>query len=518
MTALCVLSMLVSAAAADDNELLSVFSESSVGSQGTFEFTATNETDLSGSQWGFGVNEESVYHAALKHTQAAGVANRDWEIRVGQGGQIYSIRSEVGEIVPPQSLGRPFMDEVFQAISVDTSLRDNGNQAAFYHQAGYYSDGDNVTQPTFAPLLASGSADANSWSTLSLAVQADTNSNPQQPSGLLNYQRTRDLGDGVIEVTHSIYNFGDHTVDFHNLPWGGVRKTEFDHMLVSNPGGGFAEREIKSFGEPKGQVVLAENTNGWAAFTEGTQGTDRGLAYVFGNSDTHQSEQWQTNKSSWRWGDGGGDVIGIPIRNFNVGTFRRFVDVEPGDLFESRYFMVLGDVDHIESTIEDRGLSGEAMYDKIRIREQDASTLSWRVVTDNGSITVLETGVNVPSNFRTYAKPVSGSKPLFLLEDTEGRQYLSVDAYAISDFPWGGETTYKGLLGFVLPSDLAGENGPYVDLESLLPNGFYLNSDQSVTMLALSGNSAVPEPSGWALLLFALRYLLFPVRNRKRCC
>ena len=145
----------------------------------------------------------------------------------------------------------------------------------------------------------------------------------------------------MIEVTHSIYNFGEDRVNFHNLPWGGVRQTVFDNMLVSNPDGGFTEREIVDFSDSENQVVQTQDTGGWAAFTEGTDPTDRGLAYVFG-LDTNLDEDWQTNPSSWRWGDGGEDLFGfIPIRNFNVGTYRRLVDVDPGDLFESRYYLVL---------------------------------------------------------------------------------------------------------------------------------------------------------------------------------
>ena len=124
-------------------------------------------------------------------------------------------------------------------------------------------------------------------------MQVDSLSIPQQPSGLLNYQRTRDLGGGVIEVTHSVYNFGSHRVDFHNVPWGGVRKTIFNNMLVSNPGGGFTDRPIVGFGIADNQVVRSDLTGGWAAFTAGTAGSDSGLAYVFGDTDTHLAESWQ---------------------------------------------------------------------------------------------------------------------------------------------------------------------------------------------------------------------------------
>jgi len=481
-----------SVVAVQANALLSAFSDSTAVAAGDFTFTSTTDLDLSGSNWGFAVNENDVYHAALKHTQTVGPANRDWEIRIGQGGQIYSIRSEVGEIVPPQSFRRPYNDEVFQAISVDTSPRANGGAAAFYHQSGYYVDSANVVRPTFAPLLVSGSADSNSWSTLSLAVQADTQSDPQQPSGLLNYQCTRDLGGGVIEVTHLIYNFGTNRVNFHNLPWGGVRKTVFDNMLVSNPGGGFSGRHIDDFDVTINQVITADNTGGWAAFAEGTAGSDRGLAYVFGDTDTHLSEPWQKSRSSWRWGDAGGDFLGIPIRNFHVGTFRREIDVDPGDLFESRYFLVLGDVDHIESTIADRDLVTSATYGKRTINEQDASLLAWQVHEENGTLSIEERDIGEPSDFMTYALPVNGAKPLFLFEDFDGNAFVSVDPYALSNTPYDGQTDYKGILGFVLTSEIAGVDSDYVDLQTVFAgNDGFLNTDPETTLLVLPGISSL---------------------------
>ena len=488
------------------NQTLQVFSDSNVTGGGDFSFSSTNDIDLSGSPWGFGVDESSVYQAALKHEQTDGTSS-DWEIRVGQGGQIYSIQNaELGEIVPPQSRSSHYVDEVFQSISVDTSPRTSGGEAAFYHQAGYYTDGNNITQPTYAPLLRSGSAEPNSYSTVSLAVQASTTATPQIAPGLLNYQRTKDLGDGVIEVTNGIYNFGSNTVDFHNLPWGGVRKTKLDHILVSDPGGGFTERDIVGFQNFEEQTEFADNTGGWAAFAQGTDGSSQGLAYVFGDTDEHLDEDWQTSRSSWRWGDGGGDFLGFPIRNFNVGTFRRQVDINTGEFFESRHFLVLGDVDHIESTIAERGLVAAATYDKVLIDQEDSSTLSYRIQSDGDGISVLETGV-AQANFQTFAKPVSGSKPLFLLEDAEGRQYLSVDPYALSLTPYDSVTDYVGFLGFVLPEELTDSNGDYVALSTLFPESFYLASDSAGPVFALQGIVvAVPEPSAviGMLLIFGL--------------
>lgn len=497
LTLLVVVSWLVandSALAFPNTDLLIVFSDSSVTTAGNSAFTSTTAIDLSGSTFGFGLDENDVYHAALRTNQTSGPANRDWEIRIGKGGQIYSIRSEVGEIVPPQSFWRPFNDEVFQSVSVNTTPRATGGEAAFYHQSGYYVDGNNVAQPTFSPLLSSGSVEANSYSTLCLAVQADSEAIPQLPSGLLNYQRTRDLGDGVIEVTHSIYNFGNDTVDFHNLPWGGVRKTVFDNMLVSNSGGGFTDRFIDDFGNPANQVINAAATGGWAAFTEGTAGSDRGLAYVFGDTDTHLNQPWQNNESSWRWGDGGGDVWGIPIRNFNVGTFRREVNIVPGDLFESRYFLVLGDVDHIESAIANRNLVSNATYDKQIISTQDSGVLGWEIVDANGEYSVISAPAGSQADFLTYAQPVNGSRPLFLFEDIGGNEFISTDPYALSDTPYDGQTDYKGILGFVLPLALVDSNVDHIDLATLFPgDNFYLTTDPSISNFVLSGDAVVTE-------------------------
>jgi hypothetical protein len=484
--------------AQQESALLKVFSNTTAATVGEFQFSGTTDLSLSGSNWGFGVNENDVYHAALTHTQTGGVANREWELRIGKGGQIYSIRSEVGEIVPPQSFARPYNDEVFQAISVDTSPRDSGGQAVFYHQSGYYVDNGDVPQPTFAPLLASGSAESNSWSTLSLAVQADAQSNPQRPSSLLNYQRTRDLGDGVIEITHMIYNFGTVRVNFHNLPWGGVRKTVFDHMLVSNPNGGFTNRQIDDFDITANQVVTADTTGGWAAFAEGTADADRGLAYVFGATDTHLSEPWQAFKSSWRWGDGGGDFLGLPIRNFNVGTFRREVDIDPGDLFESRYFLVLGDVYHIESCITSRNLASKANYGKRTITEEDSHLLAWQILDDGGALSIVGSAIDQPSDFMTYALPVNGSQPLFLFEDDNGTEFVSVDPYALSNTPYDGVTRYKGILGFVLPTEIASDGGNYIDLQSVFEGqNNYLDTNSGTTFLVVPG---VSEPTSEILL------------------
>lgn len=180
--------------------------------------------------------------------------------------------------------------------------------------------------------------------------------------------------------------------------------------------------------------------------------------------------------------------MGVPVRDFNVGTFRRLVNVGPGDLFESRYFLVLGDVDHMQSTIADRDLVSSATYNLRTIDEQDSDLLAWQILDENGTLSIEGRDTEEPSDFLTYALPVNGSKPLFLFADANGSQFVSVDPYALSDTPYDGETDYRGILGFVLPLENTTTGGNYVDLQTVFAgNDNYLNTDPDTLFFALPG-------------------------------
>ena len=73
------------------------------------------------SQWAAGVDERAVFHAYLTHKSTA---ERSWELRLGKGGQLYSIASSFGEAMPPQSAVAPFVDEVWQMVAINSDLLD----------------------------------------------------------------------------------------------------------------------------------------------------------------------------------------------------------------------------------------------------------------------------------------------------------------------------------------------------------------------------------------------------------
>ena len=177
-----------------------------------------------------------------------------------------------------------------------------------------------------------------------------------------------------------------------------------------------------------------------------------------------------------------------------MGTFRRLIDVDPGDLFESRYFLVLGDVDHIGTTIEDRNLVPHAIYGKRIISVQDSDVLAWTIVETNGEFSVLTAGTGQTTDFLTYAHPVNGSQPLFLFEDVIGNEFISIDPYALSATPYDGQTNYKGILGFVLPAELADSDAEHIDLATLFQgDDFYLNTDPTISSFVVASDAAARD-------------------------
>ena len=125
---------------------------------------------------------------------------------------------------------------------------------------------------------------------------------------------------------------------------------------------------------------------------------------------------------------------------------------------------------------------------------QDSDVLAWSIVETNGEFSVLTAGTGQPTDFLTYAHPVNGSQPLFLFEDVNGNEFISIDPYALSTTPYDGQTNYKGVLGFVLPVELADGDADHIDLATLFQgDDFYLNTDPTISSFVLAGDTAVQK-------------------------
>jgi dienelactone hydrolase len=102
--------------------ILDVFPPSVVdvpaGSRG--ETTITLDYAPSGSVWAEGLDERQVFQAELPHRQGD---DDSFRLRIGKGGQIYSLRGAFGESVPPSSAVGPQLFPAADAHHVDVWVR-----------------------------------------------------------------------------------------------------------------------------------------------------------------------------------------------------------------------------------------------------------------------------------------------------------------------------------------------------------------------------------------------------------
>ncbi|MEK0314754.1 hypothetical protein [Cohnella sp. 56] len=458
------------------------FSFSSIGELQAFY----DEVDLDNGKWAAGLNERHVYQASIVHRQTA---DTSWELRLGKGGQIYSLTGPFGEAIPPQSpVTTPrsggWIDEVIQPVAINRGLNNPDTQfsqsvydsmAYYIHQAGVYEGKDTTALGRngffYSPKLAYGwDASDKSYSMLSWGQQAHIPSIHR--SGILYYEKVRDIGDGIIEVTYVISNFGTERIDDITLPWGGVRKSNLPDHVVSDTSGDYTAIG-GDFSDPSNRIALDE-TGGWAAFAQNASNPGSyALGWVFGQ-DKHYGEDtdFQYAKNTWAWGDANRDdyIVGGVGGNFYL---------EPGQTMYYRHYWVVGTLADVQDKAN--ALADSVDYGLLDITEANAGLIPLYTISVGGqTILTREPQSGHSPALRTYAKPVAGSKPLFLMQDTTTGAYkLSFDPYEFADKAafanpyapsdpqystyqnrtlykqYDGTMAYADLLGFAMPADLA---------------------------------------------------------------
>lgn len=150
---------------------------------------------------------------------------------------MYSFVGAYGESVPPQfHKDAPFVDEVWQSVSVGP-LNDPANgKPYFIHQAGIYQrDGDHLDERNwFSPSLGR-YCSGNACYFVAWGQHAHVPTN--FTSSCLYLNRYVDCGNGTLEMTAMIHNGApeDDTTsvwDYLNVPWGGVRTSVLRDALV----------------------------------------------------------------------------------------------------------------------------------------------------------------------------------------------------------------------------------------------------------------------------------------------
>ncbi len=458
---------------------------------GSFSFTQTYTP--SGSQWAAGLDEHEAFFAALLHAEDA---SRSWQIRIGKGGQLYSIRGPFGEAAAPQHQPNAhWIDQIFQLVGVNRALNlDSPGHAYFIHQAGDYLDDPILRTTFFSPMLASDfDAGARTASALNWGQQAHIPN--VNRAGLLYYERLKDLGGGIVEVSYVIYNFGSDLIDFLDAPWGGVRKSVLGATLIANPDGS-AKPVTGKFGDAL--TVTLSGTGGWAGWTVNAADTSSPtLLEVFGKDKTPRPS-FQYALASWRYG------TGPTADDFEVGEIRPSVNLAQGQAMYFRVYLVIGTLGAAQAAANT--LAGSAGWGQLSFTEDGADLvpLYTQIANDQTVMTTDPQGNQSPVLY-AFAEPVANSLPLFVLRDTQsGKLRLSTDPCelctrapvgASGDLafkPYDGKVGYAGFLGYVLPADSAkSTNLAYANLVDLVADRSYFPStDLNKTLKAVASKAA----------------------------
>ena len=471
----------------------------------TFSDTYTN----SGSIWTVDSFPESVvFHNQISYQNSTD-PYKSYDIRIGKGGHLYSFRSSFGESVPPQwvnpnwvqpSYGgghsyAPWVDEVWQLVSVDGSIHNPPDSSYFIHQAGVYLKTPSQTEPFYSPILAEYyNSEKQSYSVVNWGQQAHTEDlqNINHDAGLLYYTKYTNKGEGIIQVDNMIYNFGQDNINFLNVPWGGVRNSSLDHFFISTP---VHEYNLTTGLYGQTPVIQTANTGGWVAWSNEINGNSASLGMAHPTTTN-------TYGNKFRYGDAGNLSNVNNLRDYHVFEMIR----QPiggqlgfGKSMSFRYFYVLGaNVDSIKNTILEYNLIGQGLDTSYVAPISEVDSLRYSFQCVNQEIIEYVTGSSNGLLLRT--SPFSDSYPLFKLSSNNGIDVLTSDPYYFSDFAYDGNTSEIKLLGFrdvptviSLVNDTICYGGDYVFSDGTIWTDLYQDTSQISELNAIQ--------SGWDSLV-----------------
>ena len=420
-------------------------------------FTFSENYTNSGSVWTVDSFPESVvFHNQLSY-QNSNDPYKSYDIRIGKGGHLYSFRSSFGESVPPQwvnpnwvqpSYGgghsyAPWVDEVWQLVSVDGSIHNPPDSSYFIHQAGVYLKTPDQTEPFYSPILAEYyNPNDQSYSVVNWGQQAHTEDlqNINHDAGLLYYTKYTNKGMGIIQVDNMIYNFGQDNMNFLNVPWGGVRNSSLDHFFISTPSHDY-NLTTGLYGQTP--VIQTANTGGWVAWSNEVNGNSATLGMAHPTTTN-------TYGNKFRYGDAGNLSNVNNLRDYHV--FEMIRQPFAGQLgfgksMSFRYYYVLGaSIDSIKNTIIEYDLVGHGLDTAYVAQINEVDSIRYSFHFTNQQITSQVTNSNHGLLLRT--SPFMDSYPLFQLSSNSGTDVISSDPYYFSDYAYDGNTTEMQLLGF----------------------------------------------------------------------
>lgn len=411
--------------------------------------------DVMAEEGDWGIPEEPVFLRSMTSVRPGG---REYEVRIGKGSQVYSIRTPAGEFIAPQKPhSAEWVDEVLQTVSLNRGLLDRRHEfvekqadgetirvpqkpdAYFIHQAGTYNRDLEYPGTFYSPLLAALSGEEDrSYTTLVWPQQAHVPSNHR--SHMLVYQRVRWVEPGVFEVTNILHNFGEVEQDWMNFPWVGLRKQLLRHQYLVEPDGSWRLLDhVWGAGRNIGEYPVGE-TGGAVVFATAREPRAEAMALIFGVEDEWiEPLQWRRRRGQ----HGGqtflkvGSTINRGEQNLQVATVIGQVSVRRHEALAVRYFVALGNKAEINRAV---ARYRDRCFRMPFTHPAAPAGVPW-TVPDGESLTL-------------YPTPAGGKVPLFLLEDRKtGARWKTTDPYLLSSRPHDGRTKYSGLAGFIAADD-----------------------------------------------------------------
>ena len=440
-----------------DSLRMQVFAPTSLPMAPNDEVTFSQQYEPSGSTWLLDFDESTVFQAELD-VHDPNSESTSFQLRIGRGGNIYSLRGAFGESVPPQfrpdpwvqetygggASYAPWVDEVWQMVAVDGQQNNTPDSAYFIHQAGVYLKTPDQTEPFFSPLLAEHfDADARAYSCINWGQQAHTEDLEHAgfTSSLLYYSKYTILGDGLLQVDQMMYNFGQDKISFINVPWGGVRHSNLGETFISNPDHTFNHVDGLYGATP---VIQASTTAGWVGWSNDLGGDAPALAVANAVSTT-------SNGNVIRYGDAGNLEASWNQRDYSVLEMIRFPNAEQlsfGTAMQFRYFYVFDStLTDVAAKIESYDLGNLAFDAAVLPTSEEVDHVSIVATPEmNGGVSIMTTEEG--SGWTLGLQPFTGSLPVFQVTDSTGLRHITSNPYCFSSKPWDGSAVDWKLVGF----------------------------------------------------------------------
>lgn len=426
------------------------------------------------------LREDYVFHSLLENRGTG----QKWTIKVGKGGQIYSISTpELGELIAKQRAeAGQWVDEVFQHTIPMPPQKDTKGTSEVVdgdiHQAGMYSKSDFDGHPLIPHSIYSpifnyryiphrNRVQYVTWPLHAHLPRFEFDrpeyryvAKDYRQNQILMKQTITALNRGVLQIELEISKWGGAVYPMVTIPKATFRTSTLPVQLVSNPDGSFREEHRKMGPSSTSPSRMDHRSIGsWFAATDGNSADSRGIGVVFGY-DTREFP----GQIDW------GTYFGASEDMRGTSLFvRRIINAMPGETIYARYFLVIGTVAEIQSAAKQLESSVEI---RKFTRSHSEVTLQQICSSPNGLPTSACEIMGSQPLMRTYSDYFTNALPLFLIQDLQtGKHRVSKDPYTVSFDPSDGKTRYVDFLGWATADANDSENCPSILLQlGSLPN------------------------------------------------